>query len=370
MTRAAPSPRTNLRPALVSVGELFGGVERHLVGLSSYLQRAGVDPALVLFYDRELARQVRALGLSPVILPARHPYNPACVNDLARALRESGANVVHAHGYRALVTCALAKGRARSEFALVKTEHGRPEGVRRFRYAADRWATRRAVRAVSYVTEAVARYYERAHRGVLRRVVHNGIDPIDRAECPRPPELEGGVAHLAIVGRLSVVKGISVALEALASPGVPEGIRLNVIGTGPLEEALRRDARNLGLGERVRFLGFRRNALDFIAHVDCLLMPSLHEGLPYTLLEAMSLGTPIVGSRVGGLADVLQDGETGLLVPAGDPGALRRAIVRVSADPGLGRALAGSAARLQRSRYTLDAMGGRYLALYEECLSR
>jgi len=374
-----PATGASVRPALVSVGELFGGVERHLLGLCTYLaQRAGIEPALVLFYDRELARQARALGLSPVILPARHPYSLACVDDLAAALHRSGANLAHAHGYRALVTGALAKWRGRSAIPLVKTEHGRPEGLRRalpalspaaLRYAADRVATRRAARAVTYVTEAVARFYEQAHRGLSRRVVHNGIDPIERAGCPRPSELEAGGVNLGVVGRLSAVKGIPVALRALASPQVPENVRLYLVGAGPLDAALRREATDLGLGERVRFLGFRPDALHFIAHLDCLLMPSRHEGLPYTLLESMSLGTPVIGSRVGGIADVLQDGETGLLVPSEDPDALRRAILRITGDPGLGRALASAAARLQRSRYTLDDMGSRYLALYEECLS-
>lgn len=367
-----------LRLALCSVGELFGGVERQLLGLcADRRRRTGAFPLLILFHDLELARQARALGVEPVILRGRHRYDPGLARRLAATLGAHGIQVVHAHGYKAMVACALARRRRR--FAVVKTEHGRPEPTRgspvawlksRLNRALDTWATRRAADVVCYVTEDIARHHERAHGGLLRRVVHNGIDPLERAALPRPPELEPGLCHLGIVGRVTPVKGIEYALRALASPEVPAAVRLSIIGDGPAAPSLRREAAALGLGERVRFLGFRDNIYDYLAHLDALLMPSLHEGLPYVLLEAMSLGVPVIASRVGGLAEVLRDGQTGWLAPVGDVAAWRRLIIRTAAEPEAARRLGAAAAAAQRAAYTLESMGEAVASCYELAAAR
>jgi glycosyltransferase involved in cell wall biosynthesis len=98
-------------------------------------------------------------------------------------------------------------------------------------------------------------------------------------------------------------------------------------------------------------------------------MPSLHEGLPYTLLEAMALGTPVIASRVGGLAETLQDGATGLLIEPGDTLALADAIRKLIADPSLRARLGDAAQRLQRANYSLEAMAGGYLDVYRQVLA-
>ncbi|MBK6898704.1 MAG: glycosyltransferase [bacterium] len=205
---------------------------------------------------------------------------------------------------------------------------------------------------------------DHAHAGLPRRVIHNGIAPLDRAGRPRPAGLEPGLFHAGIVGRVSEVKGIVHALRALTSPAVPAHVRLDVIGTGPLLDELRHEAGALGVADRVRFHGFQRDILDWIAHLDALLMPSLHEGLPYTLLEAMSLGVPAIASRVGGLAEVLRHGETGLLVEVGDAAGLAGALAGLAGDPQEGRRLGEAAAREQRERYTLNRMVDDYLGVY------
>lgn len=378
-----------VRLALCSAGELFGGVERQLLGLCTYAQRrTGRFPLLVLFHDKELARQARALGAAPIVLKGRHRYDMVLVRTLESCLAAAHANVVHAHGYKAMIACALARrhrdaGRRAGSvipraFAVLKTEHGRPEPTganpvawckSRVNHFLDDWATERAADTVCYVTSDLARHGRPARGGVRREVIHNGIDPLDRDAFSRPADLEPGFLHLAIVGRATKIKGIPVALRALASEDVSREVRLSIIGSGPCEEPLRREAAALGLGERVRFLGFRSNVYDYIAHLDGLLMPSLHEGLPYTLLEAMSLGVPLIASHVGGLAEVLRDGETGLLIPPGSVPALRAGIVRFAAEPSWRRALGTAAAAVQRRDYTLDAMGDKYWRLYVDMLT-
>ena len=359
------------RVALLAPGELFGGVETQLLDLGTRLHElCARPPLLILFHDRELAARAREAGLRTVILPARHRYDPSAARRLSELLAREDADVLHVHGYRAAVTAAVAGGRL--GVPVVKTEHGLPEPaagpVGALKTALNRrldgWATRRTGAAVRYVTRDIMDRCADVHRGLDRKVIHNGIEPLERDATTRPPELSPDGFHAGIVGRVSAVKGIDHALRALASGDVPSRVRLHVVGDGPLRETLAREAADLGLGGRVLCHGFRRDVYDWLAHLDVLLMPSLHEGLPYTLLEAMSLGTAVVASRVGGLAEVLRDGETGLLVDVGDAEGIAAAVARLADDDRLRARLGRQAAAAQRDGYTLRDMTDAYLATY------
>ncbi len=168
------------------------------------------------------------------------------------------------------------------------------------------------------------------------------------------------------MGRLTRVKSLATAIEALTLlPAAHRPWHLDLVGDGGLRDDLQALAAALGVADRVTFHGFRRDVEAVMAHADALVMPSLHEGLPYTLLEAMSLGLPAVASDVGGLAEVLRNGETGLLIPVGDASSLANALRRLADEPDLSRRLSTAAAQEQRTRYTLDAMGEGYLEAYD-----
>lgn len=359
--------------AICTVGELFGGVERHVLGMSGALQARGISTLLILFHNGELAERSREQGLEPLVLSDRNLSLLATSRQLAGALDRRGIRVVHAHGYKAMVFCAVARRWRR--FALVKTEHGLPEqgagrtiGALRGRlyHLLDRAATSLSNAAVCYVTAELAAHARGTRAARPGRVIPNGVSAMDRSRLPRPREYDPGQFNLAVVGRLEPVKALHLAIEALSAHGVPQDTQLHIIGTGPSEGELRRRSAEVGVAARVRFLGFRRDAHNFIAHCDALLMPSLHEGLPYTLLEAMALGTPVIASRVGGLAETIQDGVTGLLVAPGNASPLADAIRRLIADPSLRARLADAAQRLQRARYSLEAMADGYLDVYRE----
>lgn len=365
------------RIAVCSVGELFGGVERHILGILSGLRTRSVVPMLLLFYDGELAAQAREQGIEPVIFRNSNWSALSTARQLARILEQRHIGVVHVHGYKAMVFCALA--RRWYAFAMVKTEHGLPEPMagrpmqalreRLYRFL-DRTATRASSATVCYVTEELLAYYRHAHSGLQAIVIPNGVAIMDRNQLRPPPQFQNDRFKMVMVGRLDTVKGHHFAIEALAVEDQPPDVDLYIIGRGPCELELRKLAKARGVAHRVHFLGFQRNVYDYIAHCDTLLIPSLHEGLPYTLLEAMALGTPIIASRVGGLAEVLQDGVSGLLIQKGNATALARAIVRLYGDPELRRQLGGHAQRLQQARYSLEAMTERYLGVYRKLLLR
>lgn len=358
------------RPAFLSVGELFGGVERHLIGMCTWMQRQGLKPVLILFHDRELARQAREIGVEPIIL-AGGSFDLGAPRRLARILAEREINVVHAHGYRAMVNAALARRHHR--FGVVRTLHGAAESAglsagalkSRLYMWLERQAARRTRAEVCYVTQDLQRANASAEGRLSCQTVHNGIDPLRAEDFPRPADLTSDGFHFGAVGRISRVKALHFALDAMQRLDPALQARLDIIGDGPLRSELQAEVETRGLGDRVTFLGFRENVYDYLAHLDALLMPSLHEGLPYTILEAMSLGTPIIASRVGGLAEILRDGETALLVEVGDVDGLAAAMARMAGDSELSGRLSEAARADQAERLSLDRMGQRYWQIYE-----
>lgn len=362
-----------MKLAICSVGELFGGVETHILGMGTWLRREGHEFHLVLFHDRELAKQARGLGFDPVILGSRGPFDPTAVRRLGRLFTAEGIDVVHAHGYRAVVHCALA--RTSHRFGMVRTLHGLVEqrepwswkGLKSRVYTwAERQAGRRAGAAVVYVTEDLRKRHRAVDVGLDTRTIHNGIDPLDQADRQLPPELDPDILEILAVGRISEVKGLTYAVQAMEGLETSGQVRLNLVGKGPEEENLRAEVRARGLEDRVRFLGFKDNVYDYLAHADLLLMPSLHEGAPYTVLESMSLGLPVLCSRTGGLPELLEEGVSGRFVAVGDVDGLRRAIADLAADPD-SRSRLSEEARLRYTRmFDLETMGTSYWNLFHE----
>ena len=363
--------------AICTVGELFGGVERHVLGMLQGLAAREIASMLVLFHDGELAAQAREQGIEPVVLSGSNRDLLTTSRRLAGILRQRRIGLVHAHGYKAVVHCAVA--RHWYPFALLKTEHGLPEIIagkqlqtvrNRLYHLFDIAASRMASATVCYVTEELRAHYLGPQTRFGAKVIHNGIARIDPAQLKYPPEFVPGKFNLVIVGRLDEVKGHQFAIEAVAAQEVPKDVHLHIVGIGPAEAALQMLTKTRGVTSRVHFLGFRRNIYDYLAHADALLMPSLHEGLPYTLLEAMGLGKAIIASRVGGLAETLEDGSTALLIPPGDVEALARAIARLHSEPDLALRLGERARQVQEAQYSLNTMTDLYVALYRELLHK
>ena len=355
--------------ALCTVGELFGGVERHVLTLLDELQVLGFKPTLLLFNDGELAAQARQQGIEPLILPNRNLAMLQTSREIASVLKQRQIEVIHAHGYKAMVFCALARQWHR--FAIVRTEHGLPELLTdstvsalraRLYHLLDEGATRLTGATVCYVTEELKAHHGRGRAALPATVIPNGVSPMERGRLPRPEEFRENWFNLVAVGRIDRVKGFHVAVEAVHS--LPSNLHLHIVGTGPCESELRALASDRGVAERVHFLGFRRNVYDFVAHCDALVMPSLHEGLPYTLLEGMALAAPIIASRVGGLAEVLQDQFTALLVPPSDIQSLASAILRLHDSLALRLRLGAEAQRVQQAKYSLKGMTESYVRIY------
>lgn len=147
---------------------------------------------------------------------------------------------------------------------------------------------------------------------------------------------------LAFAGRLTAAKALDVALAALAQV---DGVRLEIAGDGPDRDALERQVGELGLAGRVRFHGAqaRERVLELFHAADGSLLSSTWENFPHTVVEALAAGTPVIATTVGGVPEVVRDGENGLLVPPGDADALAAAIARFAGDPDLRERLRAAA---------------------------
>jgi glycosyltransferase involved in cell wall biosynthesis len=200
---------------------------------------------------------------------------------------------------------------------------------------------------------------------------HVSVSPNPAPEVPALPpretlrgELSFRGPTLAFAGRLMAAKALDVALAALAL--VPEA-SLVIVGDGPDRAALERQRDLLGLGERVRFLGGlpRDSVLRVFRAADAVVLSSRWENFPHVVVEALAVGTPVVASAVGGVPEVVRDGENGLLVPAGDAEALAAAIRRLLGDDELRQRLAAAAAPSVES-YSTERLFGQIVAELEE----
>lgn len=284
--------------------------------------------------DPNLLTEVAELGV-PIHLgyAGRAPWPVA----LRRVLGRAYYHLVHAHLPIAAVGTRLAvRSLGRRRPKLVYTEHNR--------WPSYLVPTRLANRATIWLddldiavsVDAAASMRRPASEPVV--LVHG----IDRSSLQRTPDHrrrlrdELGVHddHFVIgtVANLRRTKNQSDLLRSFALADLGADCTLVIVGQGPLESELTLLAGQLELGERVRFLGYRRDATDVMAGFDIFTLPSLHEGRPVALMEAMALGLPVVVSDAGGMPAMVHNGEAGVIVPAGDRGALGTAFEDLATD--------------------------------------
>lgn len=200
--------------------------------------------------------------------------------------------------------------------------------------------------------------------------VYNGVAPVERTQ-PDPAEPHGPSRNpksftLLFVGRLAAIKDLETLIRAFAraSAELP-GLRLWIVGDGPVRQPLQALAKELALAGRIHFWGQRMDTAAFFSAADCFVMSSISEGLPMSLLQAMSLGVPAITTDVGGMAEVLKLAQSGLLVPVGDHTAYAEAILRMATDSSLRDHLSANALTAYHQHFTLEQMDRAYMDLYQ-----
>jgi glycosyltransferase involved in cell wall biosynthesis len=203
-------------------------------------------------------------------------------------------------------------------------------------------------------------------------VVRNGVD-VDGARVHPDPALRSALTRggsrlvVLVVARLVPEKGVAVMLAAARE--LPEA-QVVIAGDGPERDELERSARELGVADRVDFLGYRSDVAQLLACSDVVVLPSLNEGLPLAVLEAMGDAKPIVATAIGGTDETIDDRRTGLLVAPGDAAALASAVRELLSDTALAAALARAAATEVAASFTREQMLARVTGIYEQLLDR
>jgi len=355
--------------AHVVLGLDAGGLEALVCGLLAAPELAG-RRSLVACLDAPgaLAERARRAGAEVVRLPRRRGADPALVLRLARWLRRERVGVLHTHSLDPLCYGALAAFLARVPVR-VHTQHN----VMLAGYgAAERLKFSLGARACTTmvsVSDEVDRLVGAAGVPARKRaVVRNGVDP-EGPPAPRAPrarrEETGPV--VGTVARLAPEKDQHRLLEAFALLRREHpGARLVLAGDGPLRAELEARARELSIDPAVTFLGFRERVADVLSGLDIFALSSRTEGVPLALLEAMAAGLPVVATAVGGVPEVVVDGESGLLVPPADAEALAGALGRLARDRPLAERLGAAARRRVRERFSLAATARVYARLYDQ----
>jgi glycosyltransferase involved in cell wall biosynthesis len=353
----------------------MGGAERQVVDLAVALQHKGYEVAVACSVAGELSAALEEAGIPVRPLLRRlvkRRLSPVYAWRLRRLLPGSERfDLVHAHIYASAAAAAIAT--PGTGIPLVITEHTEASWQTWRARWVSRWVYRQAERIIAVSTPIRRRLIERdgVHPDLIT-IVPNAVvsAPEERSEEP-PAGLRGGRPLVGVVARLQPEKGVANFLKAAArvAPRFPEA-HFVVAGDGPLREELVALAANLGLRDRIHFLGFRSDASALMGTLDVLVVPSLTEGSPLVTLEAMAAGVPVVASAVGGIPDQVRDGKEGLLVPPGDTGAMDDAIVALLRDPARARSLGEAGRRRVTTEFSHAAMVRRIEDVYRDILGQ
>jgi sugar transferase (PEP-CTERM/EpsH1 system associated) len=374
---AAPAARPVL--CLVQFTLNVGGAE---VLIARMARRFASEYRVVLICLNELGTLGESLREEdfPIHVVGRRPgVDLSCSRRLARIFRRERVDVVHAHLYGPFFYSALARLPGRRP-PIIFTEHGRlsPDPTKPATHGPiNRILLRRRDRVVA-VGQDVRQALIKTEGFPPDRVevIYNGIDltayrevGLDRQEVRRELGLGADDFVLIQVARLDPVKDHATTLRAMARlVALRDDVRLVIAGDGPRSGPIDEQVRDLGLERHVLRLGRRGDVPRLLGAADVALLTSRSEGIPLALIEAMAAGLPVVATRVGGVPEVVEEGRTGVLVPAGDDAALAARLASLAADPQNRAALGRGGRRRAFEQFGEDPMIASYDRAYRAML--
>lgn len=348
-----------------------GGIKSHMLTLLSGLDRARFAPVLICPPDSSLYAEADPACARKFPMPLVGEVNPVrdttTAISLRRLLTEVRPDVLHMHSLKAGIVGRLALASMPRRPKSIVTYHSFPfdERVgsrkRAITRAAERALSGRMDSAVA-VSEALRDQLVNDLRIPARKmsVIYNGIRfiEIDRRAGDRPT--------IGTISRLAPQKGVEFFVRAavLVLTRFPSA-RFVIVGDGPRMDALVTLAESLGVRGAIDFQGYRKDALDVAARFDVFALTSTWETFGITLVEAMSIGVPVVASRVGGIPEIVDGETTGLLAEPSDPRSIADGICRLLSDRDLALRLSSNGREHVRARFSADRMVGETQALYE-----
>ena len=356
-----------------------GGAEQLLTGSLPYVDRTrfDVDVAYLLPWKNAFVPALRGLGATVDCLECRHEADLRWMSRLRALVRDRAIDIVHSH--MPYVGAGARIALLGMPTTIIHTEHNLWDRYRLPTRLANQ-ATYERNAAVIAVSQAVAnsittsRFWPRPMPPI--EVVLHGADLASirrgdhaRAQARDRLGLAPSAPVVGSVGNFTAKKDHATLLAAagLLAREDPD-LRVVLVGVGPLEEQLRARTRELGLERNVLFTGLRDDVYEILPAFDVFALSSRYEGLPIALLEAMATGVACVATSVGGIPEVIVDGEHGILVEPGDPAALGAALGKLLANPDL-RASIGDAAATRAAAFDLRSAVERTQEIYEQAVA-
>lgn len=337
------------------------GKERAIATLMERQRQAGLVPQLVTFTANALVDTLAAAGYRTAVLGSRKRRVPVgAFASLMRLLRAEPATVLHTHGYKANIVGRAARAAGAPIGRLVATVHGMNDETLAltFYHRLDRWSAPLS-HAVALADASLAPSFPRSARvGFVANAIPNraAFTAAERDAARRRFNLAGDAFVVGLLGRVTAAKG---ALDALAVARACRDPRIVFVFAGDGEVALRAD-----LPENVRFLGYVENSDGYLPALDVYLQASHFEGLSLALLEAMRGGLACIATDVGSTDRAIDDGRTGLLVPAHDRVKIAEAIERLAASDDDRTRLAAAARNRFITDFTIEPHYRAYQELY------
>lgn len=370
-----------LRVLHVIGGGEFGGAERHILNLAGAIDPQRVELTVCCLFEAPFFQVAREAGLPAVAVPMRRKADIASLKRLRTYIVENKFDIVHTHGVRANLVGRIAARGVPGVRAVVTTVHSQitldyPGLVNRLTNIFTEKALRRLTTHFIAVSEGLKESL--INEGVPPEkitVIYNGLD-LAKFQPASPGGsflagwgIKGSRPVVAIVGRLHSVKGHTYFLQAAAlfAQNSPEA-RFLVVGYGPERPELENLTRDLGLADKVIFTGFVEDIPSLLGEIDLLVISSLSEGLPFTAVEAMAAGVPVLATAVGGLKELLEHEKTGLLVPARDPQALATGMAWIAQHPDRVQQMVQKGRKVIENKFSAAAMARQTEQLYRRVL--
>ncbi len=358
----------------------YGGGERYLELLLDRLDRTKFAPLLICPEPGPFVGKMMAKGVPTDVVYLAPLFNPFALIRLTWLLKRNNVRILQTHGARANVYGRLAAWLAGVP-CVVSTVHN---SIHDYDVSlVKRWMYRNLLRLALPLADRIICVSDALMRDVLidcpaaaplTRTVWNGIDPVwfsvpgNRGKI-RNEWCVGEGPVLLTVARLTKQKGHRFLIQAL--PGVlaewPSLVCL-FVGEGDCREALRNLAREKGVEQSCRFVGVRNELVDWYAAADVVVLPSLSEGFPFVVLEALAMSRPVVATNVNGVPEIIHDGITGLLVPPQSPQALGAAIRTMLRDPCLAARLGKAGHKEVAALFTAGKMVQDTVRVIEEAM--
>lgn len=355
----------------IASGDLWAGGEAVVYELIKGFARYDECTITAIFLNHgKLAELARSLGIKVFVLDEKTKSFSSILRGVRKIIKTIQPDIIHSHRYKENALCYLASKGFR-HIKLIATQHGMPEITQNkqpLKYRITNWCNFMLLSRCFHATVAVSHEMKRTltnrygFNNDKTIVIHNGISIPDDAGFSLRDRFYVGSA-----GRLFPVKNYPMMVDiAHLVAQKRDDIDFILAGDGPQKMLLTEKIKDYGLQDRFILAGHVDDMADFYRNLDLYINTSLHEGLPMSILEAMSLGKPVIAPNIGGMPEIITTGEEGYLLPGSDPNLFAEKCLEIFENNSKLEILSNNARKRIIDSFSIQAMGAGYLELYKK----